>query len=496
MPGGLPHRSRGIDTGSATRGELSALRARALRLGLAAVFTFPLRHGDARLGALDLYRETVGPLSPESWIPAQTLADVAAAYLINAQARADLQASSEQSREAALHDPLTGLPNRVLMLQLIEHAIRAAQRSARVSAVLFIDLDRFKEVNDTHGHQVGDELLVGLAERLSGLLRPGDSLGRLSGDEFVVLCEDLDDAPAADPIAARLGAELAQPFPLSQVEVTITASLGMAFTGRGQESAEELLGDADLAMYRAKRQRRGTAHQLDLRQLHLAGRQPGLARSLPGASDRSEFHLDYQPIVDAADRQVCSVEALLRWTHATRGPISPAVFIPFAEQSGQIIELGRWVLEQACSDRRHWQRGSSMAIGVSVNVSTHQFLSGDFVPTVSAALESTSTDPPLLTLEITESVFVRDGGARWSCWPSSRTSASSSPSMISGPDTPRSANSEHCASTRSRWVRRSLPTSITGRAPRRSSRRSSGSHTVYRCRLSPRGSRMRGNTRR
>ena len=140
------------------------------------MFTFPLRHEDVQLGALDLYRDTAGPLSPEAMTAAQTLADVAAAYLINARARDDLQDSSDQAREAALHDPLTGLPNRVLMLELLEHAFRAARRSGNTSAVFFLDLDRFKEVNDTYGHQAGDELLIAVAERLTGALRPGDSL--------------------------------------------------------------------------------------------------------------------------------------------------------------------------------------------------------------------------------------------------------------------------------------------------------------------------------
>ena len=163
---------------------------RALQSGLTAVFTFPLHHEYARLGALDLYRDTPGALSEELMSTAQTLADVAAAYLINAQARADLQDSSDQSREASLHDGLTGLPNRVLLLQLLSHAFRGARRSGKTSAVFFVDLDQFKEVNDTHSHKVGDQLLVAVADRLRGLLRPGDSLARLSGDEFVILCEN------------------------------------------------------------------------------------------------------------------------------------------------------------------------------------------------------------------------------------------------------------------------------------------------------------------
>jgi diguanylate cyclase (GGDEF)-like protein len=381
---------------------------RALESGLVAVFAFPLRHQDMQLGALDLYRDSPGPLSPGSMTAAQTLADVAAAYLINAQARADLQDSSDQSREAALHDPLTGLPNRVLMLQLLEHAFRAGRRSGKISAVFFVDLDRFKGINDTYGHQVGDELLVAVAQRLTGLLRPGDSLARLSGDEFVILCEDLVDPSGADPIAIRLNAELSRPFVLSRMELMASASIGIAFTGEGVEAPEELLRDADLAMYRAKRGRAANSHVLDLRDLHLAGHHAGLARSLPGAIERDELHLEYQPIVDAAGGRVDGVEALLRWTHPSRGPVSPTVFIPFAEQSGQIIELGRWVLEQACSDRSDWQKRSVAKVAMSVNVSAHQFMSAGFAAIVAGALDSSSTDPALLTLEVTESVFVRD----------------------------------------------------------------------------------------
>ena len=380
---------------------------RALESGLSAVFTFPLRHGHEQLGALDLYRETAGPLSADDMLAAQTLADVAAAYLINAQARSDLQDASEQSHEAALHDPLTGLPNRVLMLQLLEHGFRTSRRSRRILAVLFVDLNRFKVVNDTYGHQMGDELLVAVAERLTKLLRPGDTLARLSGDEFVILCEDLSDPAEADPIAIRLHEALAEPFSLSGREVTTGASIGIAFTGKNVASPEDLLREADLAMYRAKREKVGHRDILDLRDLHLAAHQAGLARGLAGAGERGELDLAYQPIVDAGDGRIAGVEALLRWTHPTRGPVAPSVFIPFAEQSGHIVELGRWVLERACSERRRWS-GPAPDLAMSVNVSAHQFMSVDFAHTVSAVLTDTSTDPGLLTLEVTESVFVQD----------------------------------------------------------------------------------------
>ena len=381
---------------------------RALESGLMAVFTFPLRHQEVRLGALDLYRDTAGPLSPESMTAAQTLADVAAAYLINARARRDLQDSSDRSREAALHDPLTGLPNRVLLLELLQHAFRAAGRSGKTSAVFFLDLDQFKRVNDTFGHQVGDELLVAVAQRLTVALRPGDSLGRLSGDEFVILCEDLADQSEADPIAARLNAELSRPFTLSNAVVTVTASIGIAFTGQGIDAPEELLRDADLAMYQAKRNRSGRRRILDLRTLHPARYEAGHGCGLSGAIGRGELHLEYQPIVDAGDSRLRGVEALLRWTHPSRGPVSPTVFIPFAEQSGQIVELGDWVLRQAWSDRQRWQHRQPAPLGVAVNISAHQLLSPGFVQVVAEVLDTTPADPALLTLEMTETVLVHD----------------------------------------------------------------------------------------
>ena len=386
----------------------SKFAPRALAAGLAAVFTFPLRHGRIRLGALDLYRDTPGPLSPGSLTAAQTLADVVAPYLINAQGRADLRDSAEQSRDAALHDPLTGLANRVLMLEMLEHAFRASRRSGHTSAVFFIDLDRFKEVNDTHGHQIGDRLLIAVAKRLSDALRPGDSVGRLSGDEFAVLCEGLEDPSDAALIASRLRQELSRSFNLSDVTIEITASIGIAVTDHGADGAEQLLRDADFAMYRNKHCEVAGDEPLDLHDLNLGAHQAGLARGLPGAIDRDELHVEYQPIVKAADGRLTGVEALLRWTHPDRGAVPPSVFIPFAEQSGQIVELGQWVLRQACVDRQHWQHGRSEDIAMSVNVSPHQFMSAGFVDSVASVLDSTSTRPELMTLEVTEGVLLRD----------------------------------------------------------------------------------------
>jgi diguanylate cyclase (GGDEF)-like protein len=382
--------------------------SQALAAGLMAVFTFPLRNGDARLGALDLYRDTAGPLDPGAMTAAQTLADVAAAYLLNAQARADLQDSSDRSRETSRHDALTGLPNRIVLLERLEYALLPS-RSARMVAVLFADLDQFKAVNDMHGHQVGDELLVAVADRLTRHLRPGDTLARLSGDEFVILCDDLSGRSEVDMIAARIGAALGEPFVLSSGEVQTTASIGIALTGRGVHLPEEVLHDADLAMYQAKR-KGGARHQLiDLDEQRQVEQRASLQRDLHRARRGGELRIEYQPIVRTVDGRIVGAEALLRWAHPSRGLVSPSTLIPLAEQAGLITEIGQWVLEQACRDLRSWRdHHHTDDLAISVNVSAHQLMSADFTATVEDVLLTTDTAPELVTLELTESVFVRD----------------------------------------------------------------------------------------
>jgi diguanylate cyclase (GGDEF)-like protein/PAS domain S-box-containing protein len=245
---------------------------RALEAGIEAIFSFPLVGGHTQLGALDLYRVTAGPLDPEAMVVAQKLVDVAAAYVVNAGARADLRVSSEVAIRSSLHDQLTGLANRSLLLERLEHALLTCRRSGKIVAVLFTDLDLFKSINDTHGHHVGDELLVAIADRLSATVRPGDTLARLGGDEFVVLCVDLDEESQADPLAARIDAAFADPFVLTDVEVRLAASVGIAFAGRGDDLAEQVIKDADYAMYQVKR--RMTKHRISLN----LDQQGGLAR--------------------------------------------------------------------------------------------------------------------------------------------------------------------------------------------------------------------------
>jgi diguanylate cyclase (GGDEF)-like protein len=382
---------------------------RAIEAGLVAVFTFPLRSGGDQLGALDLYRNTSGLLDVAAMSAAQTLADVAAAYLLNAQARADLENSSERSHESAMHDSLTGLPNRTLFLERLGHAGRRGRRSGKVAAILFADLDRFKLVNDLHGHSVGDQLLVAVAQRLTAVLRPGDTLARLSGDEFVILCEDLDDPAQLDAIAARMGTAVAAPIVLSGIEMDITASVGIAFSGRGNPLSEGLLQEADTAMYQAKRHGGGRHQIVDVREQDLADDQITMEHELRGAPKRGELRTDYQPIVDTGDGRIVGVEALVRWVHPSRGLVMPSVLVPLAERSGLITEIGRWVLEQVCPARNRWQnRPHTGDLTMSMNVSACQLMSPDYVATVAAVLSATDTDPELVTLEVTESVFVQD----------------------------------------------------------------------------------------
>ena len=381
---------------------------RALEAGLVAVFTFPLRDGDDRLGALDLYRDSPGPLDASAMAAAQTLADVTAAYLLNAQARADLRDSADLAQERSLHDPLTGLPNRALLLERLDHAVLRGDRSRNAPAVLFADLDQFKQVNDIHGHRVGDELLRAVAERLTAQLRPGDTLARLSGDEFVILCEDVPGAEV-DAIAGRISNALGEPFVLPSVEMNMTASIGIAFAGRSDETAEELLHKADVAMYQAKR-KGGDHHQIiDLREQGLVDDTLSLRSDLQHARRAGQLRSDYQPIVSTVDGRIIGVEALVRWDHPSRGLVLPATLIPLAEQSGLIVDIGRWVLEQACPDRQRWRElTQGEELGLSVNVSAHQLMSADFTAAVEDVLRATQTDPGLLTLEITESAFIQD----------------------------------------------------------------------------------------
>jgi diguanylate cyclase (GGDEF)-like protein len=235
----------------------SRFSAAAFPAGPAAVFTFPLRHDTDRLGAMSLYRNTTGALDPHDLIIAETLADVTAAYLVMAAARDDARAAAENFKQIALHDLLTGLPNRLLLEDRIKSAAQRARRSETSAAILFVDLDQFKQVNDAYGHEVGDELLVAIARRLSTLIRPSDTLARMSGDEFVFLCEDLDSPEDVDLITNRIADALSVPFQSGGYDIMVTASVGVAYAGPGKRISTRMVGEADKAMYEAKRARNG-----------------------------------------------------------------------------------------------------------------------------------------------------------------------------------------------------------------------------------------------
>ena len=319
------------------------------------------------------------------------------------------QATEDAIRDRALHDPLTGLPNRVLFVDRLEHALARLGRQQSLCAILFLDLDHFKLVNDSLGHQVGDELLAAAAPRLKQALRSSDTVARFGGDEFGVLLEDVASERDAIETAERIAAIFARPFVLSGSEHFVTTSIGIALA-RGGEQADELIRDADAAMYRAKDRGRARYEVFDEGMRGRAIERLRVENDLRRALERGELRLEYQPVVSLLDFAIVGVEALLRWRHPERGEISPAEFIPIAEENGLIEPLGRWVLEQACRQAALWYqaRPDAAPITMSVNLSAVQVTRRSLPDIVASVLRTTGLDPACLSLEITETVMVRD----------------------------------------------------------------------------------------
>ncbi len=383
----------------------------AVASGLKAVFTFPLNYGSLRLGALDLYRDSAGPLNVDAMNVAQTLADVAAAYVLNARAREEAHAKSEELRHIATHDALTSLPNRLLLLERIEHAALRARRSNAPVAILFLDLDRFKRVNDAYGHETGDELLCAVGERLCGMIRPGDTLARVYGDEFVLLCEDLHETSDVDVVLARVQQAFVTPFLVGEREISVSASVGVAYAGPGQPISGTMVAKADNAMYRAKREGIGRRRVVGLRDAPRSPSDPGLGHDLREAVAQQCLDIAYQPIVRCHDGLVTGVEALLRWTHPKKGPVSPLTVVALAERAGVIKELGSWVLERSCLDHARWLRAdSSTRLDLAVNVSAHQLMDPHFAGDVRAILDRTGMAASQLVVEVTETVLIENLG--------------------------------------------------------------------------------------
>jgi diguanylate cyclase (GGDEF)-like protein/PAS domain S-box-containing protein len=310
----------------------------------------------------------------------------------------------------AFHDDLTGLANRALFKDRVEHALTRRPDGRRLAAVLFLDLDRFKTVNDSLGHTVGDGLLVTIAERLKAVLRPEDTIARLGGDEFAILVEDVATVQDVLALAERISAAFNSPFRLGDREITIRSSVGVVLASSGHRTADDMLRDADVAMYRAKASARGSYALFEpSMQAEVAARQE-LESELREAITHEGLTLAYQPIVDLRSGKIVSIEALARWPHPVRGDVPPSVFIPSAEESGLILPLGRWVLRRACLDLAELRRAGGVAadLRLSVNLSPRQ-LGDRIVEDVLGALREAGLSPDVLDLEITES-FVLDCG--------------------------------------------------------------------------------------
>jgi diguanylate cyclase (GGDEF)-like protein/PAS domain S-box-containing protein len=328
---------------------------------------------------------------------------------ISARKRAE-----EELRRAAMHDALTGLVNRAYFLESLERAVaRVQRRPDKTIALLFLDLDRFKQINDSLGHLAGDRLLTSIARRLHACVRPGDVLARLGGDEFAVLLDDLKDASDATRIAERMQEALHAPLRNEESDVVVTASIGIAFGGADLDGHEELLRDADLAMYRAKASGKARYEVFDTGSRATERARMELENDLRRALERGELRVHYQPIVDARDGRIVAFEALARWAHPQRGLLNAAAFIPLAEESGTISALGRWVLREALAQIAQWQRDypSDRPLGVSVNLSPREVLQPRLPSNVAEALREANVAPQSLALEITESLFVDTGDA-------------------------------------------------------------------------------------
>jgi len=311
----------------------------------------------------------------------------------------------------ALHDPLTGLPNRQLILDRAEQMLVRSRRSGHPVAAFFIDLDNFKDANDSLGHEAGDRLLQAVAGRFVAMLRADDTVGRLGGDEFVVLAEGLSLEHGTDPIAARIREALRDPFVVPGYEdlpVKVTASIGIATGSR--ESAHELLRDADVALYQAKARGRDLSVLFESAMQAAAVDRLALKSDLDSAASSDQFFLLYQPIFDLGDGAIRAAEAFIRWQHPTQGVIVPMDFIPMLEESGMIVDVGRWVLHQACSQAARW-RDQGLPMAISVNVSMRQLESTSLADHVAEALDASHLDPSLLTLEVTESSIMRNAEA-------------------------------------------------------------------------------------
>lgn len=327
--------------------------------------------------------------------------------IVNSRDVTDRHEMEQQLAHRAFHDPLTELANRTLFEDRVEHALRLSRRNDQVVAVVLIDLDDFKTVNDSLGHAAGDALIVEMARRIRTSLRAGDTAARLGGDEFVILLETAKDRDEVERLAARLVDVISRPTVVEGRELVVQASMGIAYADRSDDTAASLLRDADVAMYTAKDRGRAGYVIFDPSMTQRVTDRLGLVADLHRAIDRGELWIAYQPIVALEERSIRGVEALVRWNHPTRGQIEPSAFIPLAEETGQINAIGLWVLRTALTEIGSVSCPASELM-VSVNVSTRQLEQETFADQIAQVLDETHFPSEMLTLEITESALMRD----------------------------------------------------------------------------------------
>ena len=330
-------------------------------------------------------------------------------FIAQVQDITERKMAEDQLQHAAFHDALTGLPNRVLFTDHLQLALDQGRRNTEhLFAVLFVDLDRFKNINDSLGHAAGDRLIQTVARRLERCIRPADTAARFGGDEFAVLLNGIFEINDAIRVAERIETELKQSFDLDGHEVFTTASIGIALSTTGYKNPDDILRDADTAMYRAKANGKARYEVFDKVMHARAMSLLQLENDMRRATERGEFVVYYQPIVEMTTGNLSGFEALVRWQHPERGLISPAEFIPMAEETGLIVPLGRWVLSEACLQMRMWQKRypQAAAMAISVNLSSKQFMQANLIQQIRQILHETGLEPGCLRLEITESVIM------------------------------------------------------------------------------------------
>jgi diguanylate cyclase (GGDEF)-like protein len=319
-----------------------------------------------------------------------------------------LRESEEEFRRLAQYDALTNLPNRGLFHDRLGHATAQARRDRSILAVLFVDIDRFKHVNDTFGHAAGDELLRQISQRLSACVRANDTVGRLSGDEFAIVLSGLAAAHDAATVAAKIVEELDRPYQLEGAELFVTASVGIAICPADAGDPDALIRNADVAMYRAKERGRNN-YQFYMPEMNRRTRETlSMQAELRRALERDELVLHYQPKVSLVSRQITGLEALLRWRHPERGLVPPVEFISLLEESGLIVQAGSWVLSAVCRQLSEWRDLGVRLVPIAINLSARQFLSADLVGHICSALTESGVAPELLEVEITESSIMQD----------------------------------------------------------------------------------------